>query len=185
LKSFLLTPEFKPVTVLAGIAILVVCLLCFYLVTHLRFAFFHCLIHQTREIRPAWALYRIQAERSFTASLLVWLAFPGMVILAVAVSPGGPLAVFIRSSSLSFYGGHYRALGNLLYPPPPPVVVEGTPHTPQPWPLFAAGLLSPSFHPFGGHGNRAFGGWPEPRTGISQPEASARFTQGGLPMLWG
>jgi hypothetical protein len=61
LKSFLFTPEFRPVTVLAGVAILVVCLLCFHPVTRLRCAFFHCLIHQIREIRPAWALYRIRA----------------------------------------------------------------------------------------------------------------------------
>jgi hypothetical protein len=31
----------------------------------------------------------------------------------------GPLSVFMRSYALFFYGGHYKALGNLLDPPAP------------------------------------------------------------------
>jgi hypothetical protein len=34
----------------------------------------------------------------------------------IAVSFGGPLGVFMRSYALLFYGGHYKALGNLLEP---------------------------------------------------------------------
>ena len=37
----------------------------FYLITRLRFAFFHCLVHNTKEIRPGWQLYREQASRFF------------------------------------------------------------------------------------------------------------------------
>jgi len=53
----------------------------FYLVTRLRFAFFHCLVTQTREIRPGWRLYREQAMRFFKVSLLI-----GLLLLCIAVS---------------------------------------------------------------------------------------------------
>jgi hypothetical protein len=55
----------------------------FYLVTRLRFAFFHCLVHQTKEIRPGWAMYRAQSMRFFLASLVVGLIFLVIVVLAV------------------------------------------------------------------------------------------------------
>jgi hypothetical protein len=49
--------------------------------------------------------------------------------LVIAVCFGGPLGVFMRSYALIFYGGHYKALGNLLDPPAPPtqVVEAGNP----------------------------------------------------------
>lgn len=47
----------------------------FYLITRLRFAFFHCLAHQSKLIRPAWRLYGAQAMRFFKASLVVGLIF--------------------------------------------------------------------------------------------------------------
>jgi len=36
--------------------------------------------------------------------------------LVVGVSFGGPLGVFVRSYAMVYYGGHYKALGNLLEP---------------------------------------------------------------------
>ena len=33
--------------------------------TRLRFAYFHCLIHKTKEIRPGWEIYREPATRYF------------------------------------------------------------------------------------------------------------------------
>jgi hypothetical protein len=56
-------------------------ILFYYVVIRLRFAFFHCLVHGTREIRPAWARYHRQSMRLFVASLLVWLAFLVMVLM--------------------------------------------------------------------------------------------------------
>jgi hypothetical protein len=47
----------------------------FYLATRLRFAFFHCVAHQTKEIRPPWRLYRPQAWRFFKMNLLVAIVF--------------------------------------------------------------------------------------------------------------
>jgi len=37
----------------------------------------------------------------------------------LTVSFSGPIGVFMRSYALFFYGGHYKALGNLLEPPTP------------------------------------------------------------------
>jgi hypothetical protein len=56
-----------------------------YLITRLRFAFFHCLAHQTKEICPAWRLYRVQAMRFFKLSLIV--GFISFAVLALAVAP--------------------------------------------------------------------------------------------------
>ncbi len=47
----------------------------FYLVTRLRFAFFHCLVHNTREIRPGWELYKEQASRFFWLNIAVGICF--------------------------------------------------------------------------------------------------------------
>jgi hypothetical protein len=74
-KSFLLAPEFLPVTILGTIAIFLVGVYGFYLVTRLRFAFFHSLVHQTRQIRSSAKLYYVEADQFFTASMLVWLTF--------------------------------------------------------------------------------------------------------------
>lgn len=57
-----------------ALAIIVGCFV-FYLITRLRFAYFHCLIHNTREIRPGWWLYREQARRFFWLNIMVGLAF--------------------------------------------------------------------------------------------------------------
>jgi hypothetical protein len=54
---------------------IVVSIVIFYLVTRLRFAFFHCLIHNTKEIRPGWEFYRAQALRFFWLNLGVGFCF--------------------------------------------------------------------------------------------------------------
>jgi hypothetical protein len=83
LKSFLLAPAVLPVTILGAMAIFLTGIYCYYLVTRLRFAFFHSLIHQTMRVRTAAKLYSVEAELFFTASMLVWLAFLVAVVLAV------------------------------------------------------------------------------------------------------
>jgi hypothetical protein len=48
--------------------------------------------------------------------------------LFMAFTLGGPLATWVRSYSLLFWGGHYRALGDALNPPPAlPAAVQGLP----------------------------------------------------------
>jgi len=83
LKSFLLTREFLPVTLLAALAILLVALYCVYLATRLRFALVHSLIHQTRDLRSAWKLYAVEAEHFFTATVVTGLIF--FVLCTVAI----------------------------------------------------------------------------------------------------
>src|SRR5579863_9725348 len=46
------------------LVILLACLV-YYVITRLRFAFFHCLVHNTKQIRPGWELYRAPAVRFF------------------------------------------------------------------------------------------------------------------------
>jgi hypothetical protein len=65
------------------------------------------------------------------AYMLIVLQFLFMLLglgvgLMIAVSFGGPIGVFMRSYALFFYGGHYKALGNLLDPPtlPPAATIK-------------------------------------------------------------
>lgn len=66
----------------------------FYLVTRLRFAYFHCLINNTKEIRPGWWLYREQATRFFWLNLGVGFSFLLVVVLAALPFVGGFLRLF-------------------------------------------------------------------------------------------
>lgn len=86
----------------------------FYLITRLRFAFFHCLIHQTKEIRPGWRLYREQAMRFFELNLVI-----GLVLLcALGVLALPFVLAFIHIFKSSGPGGHFNILGfvSLLLP---------------------------------------------------------------------
>ena len=81
LERLLLARGFLPVTLLALLAVLLVVLCCIFLVTRLRFAFVHSLIHQTRDLGAAWKLYDREAEHLFTATVLIGLVF---FVLSVA-----------------------------------------------------------------------------------------------------
>jgi hypothetical protein len=85
--------------VFALLLALVVCIFIAYLVTRLRFAFFHCLVRNTREIGPGWKLYRIEATRFFMASLVVWLCFFVLLILVALPFIGGFYEVFQSAKS--------------------------------------------------------------------------------------
>jgi hypothetical protein len=58
-----------------------VALVIFYLVTRLRFAYFHCLIHNTRGIGPGWLFYREQARRFFLLNVVVGACYLGLLVL--------------------------------------------------------------------------------------------------------
>jgi len=92
----LLAPEFVSFTLLAVAVAIFLFFLSIYIVIRLRFVFFHCLLHETREIGPAWDLYRVPAMRLFKASLLV-----GLVLLLLAALAVGAivLAVVVLFSS--------------------------------------------------------------------------------------
>jgi hypothetical protein len=83
-SPFHLLPGWIAVIVAATVGVIVLGFFVFYLVTRLRFAFFHCLIHNIREIRPGWRLYRTQATRFFRLNIVVGLCFL-LVIVLIAV----------------------------------------------------------------------------------------------------
>jgi hypothetical protein len=70
-----LAPELIVAIAAAVLVTIVVAVVIFYLVTRLRFAFFHCLIRNTSEIRPGWEIYRAQALRFFWLNLGVGFCF--------------------------------------------------------------------------------------------------------------
>jgi hypothetical protein len=70
-----LTPGLIAALVAASVVSIVLGCVLFYLITRLRFAYFDCLIHNTREIRPGWRLYRAPATRFFWLNLVVGVCF--------------------------------------------------------------------------------------------------------------
>jgi hypothetical protein len=98
--------DLQPVQVAAIVAaVLLAILLSFvivYLVTRLRFAFFHCLIHNTKEIGPGWQLYGPQAMRFFWLNVVVGLCF--LVVMGVVAIPF--VAGFVRLFHEIPPGGH-------------------------------------------------------------------------------
>lgn len=81
--------QFSPVIIAAIMAVslllFIVVLLIFYVMTRLRFAYFHCLVTNTRLIKPGWNLYRPQANRFFWMNVLVGLCF--VLMAGLMVSP--------------------------------------------------------------------------------------------------
>jgi hypothetical protein len=55
----------------------------FYLITRLRFAYFHCLINNIKEIRTGLGLYREQAARFFWLNMGVGFCF--LVVMAIGL----------------------------------------------------------------------------------------------------
>lgn len=107
-KPFLLSPAFLPVTIFGTVAIFLAGVYCFYLVTRLRFAFFHSLVHQTRQIRSSAKIYFVEADHFFTASMLVWLTFLVVVVLAFLLFIVAAYGVFAAPTPEGkFDSGHF------------------------------------------------------------------------------
>lgn len=79
--NFHFTPEVIAAIVAGAVLLIVLGLLIAYLVTRLRFAYFHCLVSNTREIRPGWELHGSQAMRFFLMNIVVGICFLLAVIL--------------------------------------------------------------------------------------------------------
>jgi hypothetical protein len=103
INSPIFTPERIAVGVFALLLAMIVCLLVFYLITRLRFAFFHCLIHNTKEIRPGWRLYREQAARFFWMNIVVGFCF--LLLTALIALPF--ISGFMRLFRESQHGGPF------------------------------------------------------------------------------
>lgn len=99
------------ITALVAFAVVATVLGCvlYYLITRLRFAYFHCLIHNTKEIRPGWRLYRAQATRFFWLNLVVGLCY----LLAVALIALPFVAGFWKLARDTPAGGH-ADMGSVL-----------------------------------------------------------------------
>ena len=78
------SPAWIPGIIAIALVTIALALVIFYLITRLRFAYFHCLVHNVREIRPGWHLYRTQAARFFRMNLVVGLCF-FLAILVLAL----------------------------------------------------------------------------------------------------
>lgn len=96
------TADWIVVIAVAFALVLVLGFLIAYLITRLRFAWFHCLIHNTREIRPGWHLYRDQAMRFFLLNVVVGLCF--LFVLGLILLPFA--AGFFRLYHQTQAGGH-------------------------------------------------------------------------------
>ena len=69
-------PEWKIAAIVAAaLLVTLITIWLFYLVTRLRFAFFHCLVHNVKEIRPGWRAYRQPAGRFFWMNLAVGVCY--------------------------------------------------------------------------------------------------------------
>jgi hypothetical protein len=104
-----------------GLLVLVLCMLILYLVTRLRFAFFHCLINNTKEIRPGWWIYRDRATRFFWLNVIVGACYALLLVL-VAI----PLAAgFFKLVHDTPQGGHpeWGSLLSLVFPLIPVILV--------------------------------------------------------------
>ncbi len=105
--------HFTPVAIVAALAafalIMILGIVIFYLITRLRFAYFHSLIHNIREIRPGWHLYRTQAARFFWLNLAVYLGF--LLLLGLMLMPfaAGFLGLF-----RNLHAGGHPSLGAIL-----------------------------------------------------------------------
>jgi hypothetical protein len=76
-----LAPQWIAAFVAIALLVLVLSFVIAYLIIRLRFAYLHCLIHDIKEIRPGWYLYRTQALRFFLLNLVVGLCFLVVVVL--------------------------------------------------------------------------------------------------------
>jgi hypothetical protein len=102
-SPFSATPGLIAVIVAAVLAALLFALFVVYLITRLRFTFFHCLIHNIRQLRPGWQIYRTQAMRFFWLNVVVGLCFVLLVALVAIPFAAGFWRVFHESQ----HGGHF------------------------------------------------------------------------------
>ena len=83
--TFHFSPEMIAAAVAISLLLIFLGLVIAYLITRLRFAYFHCLVTNTRLIRPGWEMYRPQANRFFQMNIVVGLCF--LLMVGLMVSP--------------------------------------------------------------------------------------------------
>ena len=100
---FHVTPQWIAIGVAAGLLAMILSIIFFYLITRLRFAFFHSLTRNVKDIAPGWRLYRAQASRFFWLNIVVGICF--MVLLVLVAIPFA--AGFWRLFQAHQQGGHF------------------------------------------------------------------------------
>lgn len=100
---FHLSPESIVVIAAAVLLAFMIAIFIFYLITRLRFAFFNCLIHNTKEIGPGWRLYSDRASRFFRLNIVVGICFMLVLVLVALPFAAGFWRVFHESQQ----GGHF------------------------------------------------------------------------------
>jgi hypothetical protein len=120
-SPFNIPPVWIAAIVAAVLLMMLFGLVVFYLVTRLRFAFFHCLIHNTSEIGPGWRLYQTQATRFFWLS--VGVGFSYLLLLVLAALPF--VAGFVKLIHETAPGGKpdMRLLFTLILPMIPVILL--------------------------------------------------------------
>jgi hypothetical protein len=103
---FHLTPQSVLVIAAAVLLAFVFAIFVFYLITRLRFAFFNCLIHNTKEIGPGWRLYSDRASRFFWLNIVVGICFILLLVLVAIPFAGGFWRLFHESQQ----AGHFDVL---------------------------------------------------------------------------
>ncbi len=83
-SPFHFEPYMIAIAIAAVLLAMIVMFFVFYLITRLRFAYFHCLVHNIKEIRPGWELHREQAARFFWLNVGVGFGFL-VVVIAIAL----------------------------------------------------------------------------------------------------
>jgi hypothetical protein len=82
-------PEWIVVIAVACLLALIISIVIFYLVTRLRFAFFHCLVNNSTRIAPGWRLYSSQATRFFWLNVVIGIfSFLLIVLIALPFAAG-------------------------------------------------------------------------------------------------
>ncbi len=92
-------PEWIAMIVAAVLLALLISIVIFYLVTRLRFAFFHCLARNTTQIAPGWRLYRSQATRFFWLNLVIGFFSVLLIVLIFLPFAAGFWSVFQQINS--------------------------------------------------------------------------------------
>jgi hypothetical protein len=108
--SFNLSSEVIVLIVIGVLACIAIGIYLSYLIIRLRFAYFHCLAHQTKEIRPGWRLYRTQGMRYFIANLIIGLIFLFVLVLVALPFVFGFYRLYLSSQA----GGPFNVGGVFL-----------------------------------------------------------------------
>jgi hypothetical protein len=116
-----LSPESIVVIAAAVLLAFVIAIFIFYLITRLRFAFFNCLIHNTKEIGPGWRLYCDRASRFFWLNIVVGICFMLLLVLVALPFATGFWRLFHESQQ----AGHFDVwlLVSLVLPLIPVIIL--------------------------------------------------------------